>query len=69
MCSNERLQLAASRQSVDKFNRQLLGVDVMEIFNPERAGKLCKEYGLDQGSSMDITSGYDFDKAEDRKRC
>ena len=67
--SNERLQLAANRQSVEMMNRQLLGVDVMEIFIPERVGKLCKEYGLDQGSSMDIKSGYDLDKAEDRKRC
>ena len=67
--SNERFQLAANRQSVEVMSRQLLGVDVMEIFSPERVGKLCKEYGLDKGSSMDIKSGYDFDKAEDRKRC
>ena len=40
----------------------------MEVFSPERVGKLCKEYGLDQGLSMDIMSGYDFDKAADRKR-
>ena len=52
--SNERLQLAADRNSVEVISRQLLGVDVMEIFSPERVGKLCKEYGLDQGSSMDI---------------
>ena len=67
--SNERLQLAASRQSVEMLIRQLRGVDVMEIFSPERVGKLCKEYGLDQGSPMDIKSGYDFDMAENRKRC
>ena len=69
MYSSERLQLATNRQSVKMLHRQPLGVDVMEMFSPERVGKLCKEYGLDQGSSMDIKSGYDFDKAEDRKRC
>ena len=67
--SNERLQLAASRQPVELFNRQLLGVDVIEIFSPERVGKQCKQYGFDHGSAMDILSGYDCDKAEDRKRC
>ena len=66
--SDERFQLAASRQSVELLNRQLLGVDVMEVFSPERVGKLCKEYGLDQGLAMDIKSGYDFDNADDRKR-
>ena len=32
-------------------------------------GKLCKEYGLDQGMAMDLKSGYDFDKSSDRARC
>ena len=67
--SNERLRLATSRQSMELPKRQLLGVDVMEVFSPERVGKLCKEYGLDRGLAMDIKSGYDFDKADERKRC
>ena len=57
--SNERRQFAASRQSTELVNRQLPGVDVMEVFCPERAGKPCKEYSLDQRLAMDIKSGYD----------
>ena len=41
MYSNERLQLAANRQSVEMMNRQLLGVDVMEISSPERESAGC----------------------------
>ena len=49
--------------------QQLLGVDGMEMFRPERVGELCKEYGLDQVLAMEIKRGYDFDKAVDRKKC
>ena len=41
----------------------------MEIFSPERVGKLCKEYGLDQGMAMDLKSGYDFDRISDCRKC
>ena len=47
--SNERHQLEAGRQSMELLNRQLLDVDVMEVFSFERVVKLCKEYGLRQG--------------------
>ena len=59
--SNNRIKLAVDRQSVECLNKQMLGVDVMEVFSPERVGKLCKEHGLDQGLAMDVKSGYDFD--------
>ena len=67
--SNDRIKLAVDRQSVECLNKQMLGVDVMEVFSPERVGKLCKEYGLDQGMAMDIKSGFDFDKSSDRAKC
>ena len=44
-------------------------VDVAEIFSPERVGKCCVAFGLEQGMAMDIKSGYDFDLAIDRARC
>ena len=41
--SNERLKFAADRQLMELLKRQLLGVDVMEVFSPERVGKPCKQ--------------------------
>ena len=47
----------------------LAGVDVVEVFSPERVGQACAKYGLQQGTAMDIKSGYDFDLAADRASC
>ena len=44
-------------------------VDVVDIFSPERVGKACVSFGLEQGMAMDIKSGFDFDLAVDRARC
>ena len=38
--SGARIRLAIERQSVERLNQQMLGVDVMEVFSPERVGKL-----------------------------
>ena len=43
--------------------------DVVEVFSPERVGQACARYGLQQGTAMDIKSGYDFDLAADWARC
>ena len=48
---------------------ELQSTNIVEVFSPERFGKLCKEYGLEQGIAMDIKNGYDFDLAADRARC
>ena len=45
----------------------LLGVDVTEIHSPERVAKVCIKYGMKAGSSMDLLTGWDFDKTEHRK--
>ena len=44
----------------------LMSADVTEVFSPERAAAVCKEFGLKPGLSMDIKSGYDFDNKKDR---
>ena len=67
--SATRIKLVVGRQSAEHMNRPILAVDVMEVFSPERVGKLCKKYGLDQGLALNIKSGYDFDKTSDRSRC
>ena len=47
----------------------LLDVDIMEVYSPERVATLCRTYGLPPGCSLDLTNGYDFDKAADRERA
>ena len=47
----------------------LLDVDIMEVYSPERVAKLCRNHGLTPGCSLDLTNGYDFDKAADRERA
>jgi hypothetical protein len=45
-----------------------MGVDISEMFSPERVTAVCKSYGLKPGQAMDIKNGYDFDLASDRKK-
>ena len=45
----------------------ILGVDVTEVYSPERVARVAKRFGLTAGSSMDLTNGWDF-KREDHKR-
>ena len=65
--SNQRIQLAVTRQTVESM--KLMSVDVTEIFSPERVAAVCREFNLRPGMSMDIKSGFDFDKKSDRDRC
>ena len=36
----------------------ILGVDVVEVYSPERVNRLAKKFGLTPGASMDLTNGY-----------
>ncbi len=42
------------------------GVDVSEIFSPDRVVKMAKAMGLTGGLSMDLRTGWDFRRREDR---
>ena len=44
----------------------ILGVDTTEVYSPQRVAKVAKRYGLVAGSSMDLTTGFDFTKELDR---
>ena len=57
--------------SVDKriLASCILGVDITEVFSPERIAKLAARFGLVPGASMDLTNGWDFNRAEDRARA
>ena len=56
---------------VDKkiLSSVILGVDITEVYSPERVNKLARKFGLVPGASMDLTNGYDFTKPEDRRRA
>ena len=44
------------------------GVDVIDIFAPARVAKLCAKFGLVPGTSMDLTTGSDFNLANHRRQ-
>ena len=46
-----------------------LNKDIMEVYSPERVAAMCKDFGLRQGASLDLTNGFDFDTYADRKRA
>jgi hypothetical protein len=43
------------------------GVDIVEIYSPKRVTAVGEEIGLRPGLSMDLLTGWDFDKQSDRK--
>ena len=44
----------------------ILGVDITEVYSPERVAQVARKYGLTAGTSMDLTTGRDFNR-EDHK--
>ena len=54
---------------VDKkiLSASILGVDITEVYSPERVAQVAKKFGLVSGSSMDLTNGWDFGR-EDHER-
>ena len=57
-----------SGQSDDLATR-LCNVDVSEVFSPPRVGKEALKFGLEVGDAMDLTTGWDFNKEEDRTKA
>ena len=58
----------SSGQSDDLAVR-LCSVDVSEVFSPPRVGKEARKFGLEAGDAMDLTTGWDFTKEEDRGKA
>ena len=62
------------KKKEDEVDRNIIascifGVDITEVYSPERINQVAKRWGLVPGSSMDLTNGFDFTKAEDRQRA
>ena len=47
----------------------LLKVDVAEVYSPRRMTEQARKFGLQVGEAMDLTTGWDFGKEEDRARA
>ena len=47
----------------------LRGVDITEMYSPERINQVCHEFGLNKGTPFDLRSGWDFDKDADRREA
>ena len=43
------------------------GVDVTELYSPERINKVCHEFGLRKGSSLDLRTGWNFEGESHRR--
>jgi hypothetical protein len=66
-----RLGLAANRHNAILQTLMAIGdsVHVSEVFCPPRFTAQCHRFGLSAGLAMDLRSGWNFDKAEDRSRA
>ncbi len=49
------------------LSSSIMGVDITEIYSPERVAQVARQFGLVSGSSMDLTNGWDFN-LDDHKR-
>ena len=45
----------------------IMGVDITEIYSPEKETQVARKFGLVSGSSMDLINGWDFNR-DDHKR-
>ena len=43
--------------------------DIIEMFSPPRVTKVGKGMGLEAGEAMDLITGWDFSREEDRKKA
>ena len=64
----------SSLQHMSEIDRKIiasviLGVDITEVYSPERIAKVAREFGLNPGSSMDLTNGWDFSMPEHRRQA
>ena len=55
-------------------NRKILaalirGVDITEIYSPERVTQACKKQNLVPGSALDLTTGWDFSRKDHRDKA
>ena len=55
-------------ESSGSLVERLCRVDMCEVFSPPRVGTWAVKYGLSPGEAMGFTTGWEFNKAEDRDK-
>ena len=60
--------------SMDEVDRKILaapipGVDITEVYSPDRVAKVAQKCGLRVGSSFDLTNGWDLNLEDHRKKA
>ena len=67
---NEELAEKKRRKAIGEtaIVKEIRSVDISEIYSPQRVTSEARRYGLRPGEAMDITTGWDFRKQEDREK-
>ena len=71
LTDDERMGMSSTQMEKDMSEEDrkilasmLLGVDITEVYSPERIARVATEFGLVAGSSMDLTNGWDFARSD-----
>ena len=67
MSSTQREKAMSEEEDRKILASMLLGVDITEVYSPERIARVATELGLVAGSSMDLTNGWDFTRSDHRR--
>ena len=69
----KQLEMSLSKERLEENQRIIMllatGADVTEVFSPPRVASAAAELGLIPGSSLDLKTGWDFSKQQDRRRA
>ena len=60
---------SAPRIPESELIHRLCSVDVAEVFSPPRVSSEAAKFGLMAGEAMDLTTGWDFNRKEDRGKA
>ena len=65
--SSTQMEKERSEEDRKILASMLLGVDITEVYSPERIARVAMGFGLVAGSSMDLTNGWDFTRSDHRR--
>lgn len=51
------------------LTKAIMGMDITEIYSPERVNKVAQKFGLSRGLSLDLKTGWDFTLEQHRKKA
>ena len=54
-------------ENIDELIHHMCTVDMCEVFSPPRVSVEAEKFGMQVGDAMDLTTGWDFNKAVDRQ--